>query len=296
VHTSPETPSPHPPLEFGLVLRRPPRLLGIDPFYAEFIAGMENVLADYDGSVLLEVVPSLARERESYERWAAAGTITGVVLADLVEGDERAVFLQSLGIATIVLGETEPPPGVAAVQVDNYAAMNEAVVRLAGLGHRVIGRVSGPPGLLHTVARTQSFDAAIDAAGVAGFVAEGDYTEAGGDAGTRELLALTEPPTAIIYDDDVMAVAGLEVASELGIDVPAALSLLAWDDSALCRLAVPPLSVMGRDVRVLGEIAARSLIAVLMGEGSSIVAAPAPRFIARGSTAIAPRRATQAAE
>jgi DNA-binding LacI/PurR family transcriptional regulator len=276
------------PVEIGLVLRRPPRLLGIDPFYAEFIAGMESVLAEHDGTVLLQVVPSLEKEKESYQRWAGSGFIAGVVVVDLVEADTRADFLRTLGLPTLVLGELEPPSGVAAVQVDNYAAMRDAVTRLTRLGHRRIGRVSGPGLLLHTRARTSAFDAAVAEAGVRGTVVEGDYTEVGGERATRILLDLAEPPTAIIYDNDLMAVAGLGVAAERGIAVPGSLSLLAWDDSVLCRLAEPPLSVMSRDVHALGEMAARSLVGLLRGEEPVILKAPAPRFITRGSTGTAP--------
>ncbi|TFB99630.1 LacI family transcriptional regulator [Cryobacterium mannosilyticum] len=284
----PQSPSLAIGLEIGLVLRRPPRLLGIDPFYAEFIAGMERVLAVRDGSVLLQVVPSLTKETETYRRWAASGQVAGVVLADLVDDDGRADFLRTLGIPALVLGEKAPPAGVAAVQVDNYAAMTDAVTRLADLGHRRIGRVSGPRPLLHTRARTEAFEDATAALGAHGVVVEGDYTEESGGRATRSLLGLADPPTAIIYDNDLMAVAGLGVAAELGIDVPGSLSLLAWDDSALCQLATPPLSVMSRDVRALGEMAAGALLGLIRDEVPVILPAPSPRFITRGSTATAP--------
>ncbi len=276
------------PVEIGLVLRRPPRLLGIDPFYAEFIAGLERVLAADDVTVLLQVVPSLKRETETYERWAKSGQVAGVVLVDLAPDDTRADFLLGLGIPTLVLGEQPPPPGVAAVQVDNYGAMRDAVTRLTDLGHRRIGRVSGPHRMLHTLARTEAFEAAIAELGAFGAVEEGDYSEESGESATRRLLALADPPTAIIYDNDLMAIAGLGVAAELGIDVPLSLSLLAWDDSALCQLATPPLSVMSRDVRALGETAARSLCGLIADGNPSIVRAPSPSFITRGSTGSAP--------
>lgn len=276
------------PLEIGLVLRRPPRLLGIDPFYAEFIAGMESVLAADDGSVLLQMVPSLKQETETYERWAKPGQVSGVVLADLVDDDGRADFLRALGIPTLVLGEKAPPAGVAAVQVDNHGAMTDAVIRLTDLGHRRIGRVSGPHPLLHTRARTEAFEAAIAELGAYGVLVEGDYTEESGEQATRGLLGRSNPPTAIIYDNDLMAVAGLGVAAELGIDVPGSLSLLAWDDSAVCQLATPPLSVMSRDVRALGEMAVGALLGLIRDGVPTILRAPPPRFITRATTRSAP--------
>jgi DNA-binding LacI/PurR family transcriptional regulator len=258
-------------------------MLGIEPFYAEFIAGMDDRLAPHNGSVLLQVVPTLERELESYERWASSGQVSAVVLGDLIEHDVRPGFLHELGIPTLVLGEPELPPGISAIRVDNYAAMSEAVARLVALGHTRIGRVSGPSGLFHTRQRTLAFESATAEAGIVGATAVGDYTEEGGEVATRQLLSAPQPPTCIIYDNDIMAVAGLGVAYGLGIAVPGALSILAWDDSTLCRLAVPPLSAMNSDVHALGELAASTILDLLAGGPASTIEAPPPRFISRGS-------------
>ena len=127
--------------------------------------------------------------------------------------------------------------------------------------------------------------------GVLGHGVEGDYTEEGDERATRSLLGPADPPTAIIYDHDVTAIAGLGVAYDLGIDVPGSPSLLAWDDSTLCRLAVPPLSAMRRDVHRLREIAARALLGVIAGEEPAIPEAPSLRCVTRGSPAPAPKPA-----
>lgn len=272
----------------GIILRRSPRMLGIEPFYAEFIAGMEDVLAIERRSVLLQIVPTLEKELESYERWAATAQVAGVIVGDLVENDPRPAILHRLEIPTLVVGEPELPPGISAIRVDNYGAMLDAVTRLRAMGHTRIDRVSGPQHLFHTRLRTQAFDAAAADIGVSGRSVEGDYTEESGEKATRALLTRDDPPTAIIYDNDVMAVAGLGVAYEMKVDVPGELSLLAWDDSTLCRLAVPPLSAMSSDVHALGALAARSLLGVIAGDPEAILQAPPSHFIERGSTA--PRR------
>jgi DNA-binding LacI/PurR family transcriptional regulator len=269
----------------GLVLRRSPRTLGIDPFYSEIIAGMEGVLGERGYSVLLQVVPDLDAELATYERWAGLGTVAGVLLSDLVEEDVRADRLRALGLAAVVLGEPASSEPVTSVRVDNYGAMRDAVHALTRLGHRRIGRVSGPLSLLHSKARASAFDSAVREAGAEGSIVEGDYTESSGAVATRALLAAATPPTAIVYDNDMMAVGGLAVAQELGIPVPEQLSLLAWDDSTFCRLAVPPLSAMSHDVHELGQLAGVALLALLGGGRVPSREAPLPHFIPRGTTA-----------
>jgi len=115
--------------------------------------------------------------------------------------------------------------------------------------------------------------------------AEGDYTAESGATATQQLLGQPDAPTAIMYDNDVMALAGIEVARNRGIEVPDALSILAWDDSHLCRLATPPLSAMSHDVNAQGMLAARLLLDVLDGNQPVDTVIPKPVFLQRGSTA-----------
>src|SRR6266545_1739485 len=56
------------------------------------------------------------------------------------------------------------------------------------------------------------------------------------------LLSSPTRPTAVLYDNDVMAVAGMSVAYEMGVDVPLDLSIVAWDDSVLCEIVHPQLT------------------------------------------------------
>ena len=92
-------------------------------------------------------------------------------------------------------------------------------------------------------------------------------------------------PTAIIYDNDVMAVAGLAVAHEMGLSVPADVSLVAWDDSPLCQLVHPALTALSRDIPAYGAVAARQLLAVIAGEEAASVRGDSLHLVPRGSTA-----------
>jgi DNA-binding LacI/PurR family transcriptional regulator len=268
----------------GVVLRRSPRNLGIERFYYEVIAGMEQELRSRGMQVLLQVVNTLEDELESYRRWADSDKVMGVLMVDLIEGDPRAAVIDALGLPAVILGEPLTEGHQAVVSLDNYQAMADAVRQLAALGHVRIGRVTGPAPLLHTQARTQALEDVVAADGLSGASVEGDYSSASGVAGTRELLQSETPPTVIIYDNDVMAVAGLDVAHELGIAVPEELSLLAWDDSTLCLLASPRLSAMTHDVHQLGTFAANSLLALIDGQPTTTRIAPQPVFIQRGTT------------
>jgi len=112
-----------------------------------------------------------------------------------------------------------------------------------------------------------------------------DYTAVQGAGVTRTLLTSTESPSAIIYDNDAMAVAELGVASEFGIDVPRDLSVIAWDDSPLCEATYPKLSALSHDVTRHGAHVARRLFDRMDGIEPGSFLDSVPTLRTRGSTA-----------
>ncbi|MCC2316303.1 LacI family DNA-binding transcriptional regulator [Cellulomonas xiejunii] len=274
----------------GLVLARPARMLGIEPFFMELIGGIEETLSCDDRSLLLHVVPDHDAEIAAYRRWGHGRLVDAVVLVNLVVDDLRPAVLAELGLPTVVVGGPERAlADVAHVWIDNAQAMRDAVGYLVDLGHTTVGRVSGPAALAHTRSRTEAFLTECATQGVHGVVVEGDYGEESGRRAARTLLGRNDPPSALVFDNDVMAVAGLGVANELGLTVPHDVSLLAWDDSPLCRLAHPALSAMSLDVHAMGVQVADAVLNLLASGRPTTSTAPLPRLVARGSTARRPR-------
>ncbi|CAN5234682.1 substrate-binding domain-containing protein [soil metagenome] len=272
----------------GLVLARPARMLGHEPFFGELIAGIEEILAAEDRSLLLHVVPDLAAEIGAYRRWAAGAMVDAVVVVNLVVDDPRPSVLTELRIPAVVVGGARAGMAFTNVWIDDAQAMRDAVAYLVGLGHTRLARVSGPLPLLHTRSRGDAFIDECARLSVEAVNVEGDYTEDAGKRATRSLLGRRGAPSAIVFDNDVMALAGLAVAGEMGIDVPRQLSLLAWDDSALCRLATPPLSAMALDVHGMGQQVGTCVLNTLADGPVQALMAPLPRLSARGSTGRAP--------
>lgn len=180
------------------------------------------------------------------------------------------------------------PAALSTVWADDAGAMTQVLDHLHRLGHRRITHVAGLPGLAHTARRMASLRAWSERHGLGPGQVRSvvtDYSDAEGAAATRRVLADPRPPTALVYDNDVMAVAGAAVAAELGIPVPARLSLVAWDDSALCRVTHPRLTALVRDTTAFGRLAAEELLAVLAGGPPRVRASELPRLEPRDSTA-----------
>ena len=276
----------------GLALCRPARILGIEPFFMELISGVEAELSARSYALTLQVVSDQEAEIAVYRRWWAERRVDGVLVCDLRTDDRRVPALEELQLPAVVIGGPGHTGGLASVWADDAAALVETVEYLVALGHRRIARVGGLPSLLHTEIRTEAFTGVCRRLGLdEATTVWSDYTGEEGARATRRLLSSAARPTAVIYDNDVMAIAGLAVAQEMGLTVPGDLSIVAWDDSPLCRLVHPPLTALGRDIPAYGAHAARQLLAVIAGEPAAVVQDETAHLTPRGSTA--PPRTTE---
>jgi len=172
----------------GLVLARPARLLGVEPFFMEFIAGIEETLAARDLSILLHVVPAHDAEVQAYRRWADRRLVDAVIVVNLVEGDERPGVLRGLGLPCLLVGAWGEPD-LPTVRTDDAGPERAALAHLRELGHLRVARVTGPARLLHTQARTAALIEECRAIGVEPILLEGDYSDEAGARLTRRLLA-----------------------------------------------------------------------------------------------------------
>jgi DNA-binding LacI/PurR family transcriptional regulator len=274
----------------GLAICRPARVLGIEPFFMELISGLEAELSARTYGLTLQVVTDLDGELAVYRRWWAERRVDGVILVDLRVEDPRVPALERLGLPAVAIGDPRGTGQIAGVWADDAGALTEVVEYLVALGHERIARVTGLPDLLHTRIRDEAFLSACARAGVREpMVVPADYTGESGARITRRLLSARNGATAVVYDNDVMAIAGLAVAQEMGRAVPGDLSIVAWDDSPLCQLVHPPLTAVSRDIPAYGGHAARHLLAAIAGEHIANFQDETPRLVPRGSTA-PPRR------
>ncbi len=272
----------------GLTLQRPPKTLGVEPFFMELISGLEAELSLFSYALLLQMVPDHHEEIAVYRRWWSDRSVDGVLVCDVREGDLRISALEELGLPAVVIGPPSASGSLASIWSDDGVSLVEAVEYLAALGHRRIARVGGIPGLVHTAFRSEAFGrAASDLGLVSALTVPTDYTGEDGARATRRLLSMAKRPTALIYDNDIMAIAGLAVAQEMGLSVPADLSIVAWDDSPICRLVHPPLTALTRDIAAYGTHAARMLLAAIDGKPVGSMHDEPARLTPRGSTASA---------
>jgi LacI family transcriptional regulator len=121
-------------------------------------------------------------------------------------------------------------------------------------GHRRIGYVSGSPDQSASLLRRRGYERALVSFGVdidETLIVPGDYTYRSGMEAAERLLNLPTRPTAIFAANDDMAAAVVGVAHRLGLDVPGALSVCGFDDTAIATTVWPELTTIRQPVSAM---------------------------------------------
>jgi LacI family transcriptional regulator len=161
------------------------------------------------------------------------------------------------------------PSALPTLTADNLQGARLGVDHLLGLGHTRIGMVTGRPDLVSAQLREQGYREAHAAAGVPvdeDLLEPGDYEPEAARLAARALLTRPEPPTAVFAANDLSALATLEVAAELGIDVPDRLSVVGFDNIPESAVTQPPLTTVQQPIRQMGRDSIAMLVALIAGE------------------------------
>jgi DNA-binding LacI/PurR family transcriptional regulator len=273
----------------GLVIARPADTLGVEPFFMRFIAGLERELSGRRTALLLQVVEDHRAAIDAMRLCWAERRVDGMVLTDLWTDDSRIPVIEELQMPAVLVGRPRADTRLPAVWTDDETAVVSAVDYLVALGHCRLARVAGLPALDHTQVRIAAFRQAVRGHGLGEpMVVETDYTWEEGARATRALLCRRDRPTAIMFDNDLMASAALNVAQEMGLAVPAELSIVAGDDSQLCVLVRPALTALSWDIQAYGVHCARVLLDMIDGLAPDSHRESAARLVVRASTAAPP--------
>jgi LacI family transcriptional regulator len=262
-----------------------------NPVLAEAVLGAERELRAAGYSILLTDSEGAAELEAAHIRELEQRRVDGYLLSLADEGHaETAEVLRSLDVPMVLL-DRDLPAGVIAARAcfDHSAGMRDAVNHLLALGHRHVALISGGP-LRPARQRREGIEAAIAAHGDGGrcTVYEGELSIEHGSRATVEILASNPRATAIIAGSNMLMHGALRALRAAGVTLGHDISFVGCDDVAVAELHSPPIAVVRRNNRSIGEHAAKLLLA-LFERGSQVEDIVLPtEFIARPSCGPAP--------
>ena len=255
-----------------------------NPVYTRIIRGAFERALERDFVVLLvEDVDPLQADRTA-SRLVQAGRIDGLMIASARPGHPLLRSVRRDRVPHVFVNRGVAKSGRNVV-IDEAGASAAALEHLLSLGHRRIGHVAGPRALDTARRRTNGFVEAAASHGLKVEVAEGDFGESGGATAAQDLLGRRPGPDRALHEHAQPGRRRVPRRLELGIDVPAELSLVGYDDMPLAEYLRPPLTTVRTPLAELGAAAVDALVEQLLGgEPSDVVVGADPEVVVRSST------------
>ncbi|MGW8366735.1 LacI family DNA-binding transcriptional regulator [Streptomyces wedmorensis] len=253
-------------------------------FFAHVYTGAAVAAARHGFGVVL--YPSPDGVGPARDPFASAQAALDGVIASSMAADALKAF-RGTDLPLVMLDSDPSDPGASAhLNLDVADGMRRVTEHLLGLGHRRF---------LHLASAVPSWTFDVRAAALADALRGAELRTVRSplnvaDAWTAAHAALDtrEPrPTAVICDDDILAVGVLKVARRLGLRVPEDLSITGFDDLALATAVEPELTTVRLPAEEFGRRGMEALLAVLAGEPAPPVTLPV-ELVRRGSTGPAP--------
>jgi LacI family transcriptional regulator len=251
--------------------------------------------ADHDYQVLVCPTGGDPEREAAFLETVRAHHFDGVVVAGSGANTELINDLVRHGRAVVTMNREVPGSLAASVMPTYERAARLAAEHLLGLGHIRIAAIGGPPEVSSGKLHHAGFTAAMATAGVPvdeGLVHRGPFTPEFGRAAAAELLALAEPPTAVLVSNHEASFGVLPVLGERGLAVPTELSVICTEEEPFYDWTSPRLTTVDNRPGIQAERAAALLLAQLTDAYRDPVPCAElvePELVERGSTA-APHR------
>ncbi len=265
-----------------------------DPFFSMAIEALSTEALARGYNVVLGSAHSKADEAIALKAVLETRHCDAILLlGDMRDEPKFLDDLRASQTPVIALWHGTELEGVPTVNIDNRAGMVAALDHLIDKGHERIAFIGGRP-LGDIRERRTAFYEHLEEKGIAvpeEYVQNVINDPAGGDAAYRNLVALDNPPTAVVCSTDHLATGVLHAAADLGMVVPRDLSVVGFDDIPMASFTVPSLTTVHMPVAEMTALAAR----LAMDEpedgqsGAATSFVVTPTLVVRESTGEAPR-------
>jgi LacI family transcriptional regulator len=250
-----------------------------NPYFTEILQGVEAAALEAGYSLLIADPHDDPEHERKVVQLLHERRVDGMIVAPSARPRELVGYLRRHSVPTVFLDRmigadvlegprmagaaTPDGPWYDQVCADSAEPTARLVTHLAGLGHRRIGLVAGLPGLSTTGERVSGYRDGLTAAGLAfdeRLLLSGNSESAGAEQATAALLALPDPPTALVTANNAMTIGALRALRRRGLSVPDDIALCCFDDFAWADLFSPRLTAIAQPSRELGGEAVRVLL------------------------------------
>ncbi len=212
------------------------------PSFVQRLRGIAGALSPKNSELIIYTVDSTNHLQRYLSTLPLTGNLDGLIILSLPLGDADAERLIDHELPTVLI--EYPHPKLNCVEIDDVQGGYMAATYLLKKGHRRIaflGDTDLPEYSIHPVSlRLSGFRQALKESGIDlpdSFVRLAPYSQEQTRHVARDLLSLSEPPTAIFAATDFQALGVLKAARQLNVDVPKKLAVIGFDDLDMAEYA-----------------------------------------------------------
>ncbi len=253
-------------------------------FFSKILTALRREFEAKNYDITFIARNSLNRTR-SYLSKVKQKRLDGVIVADVDYNDEKVRELLMGDIPSVAVDFISDKCNC--VYSDNYTGMYELTKYCCGQGHRRIAFIHGQNTCI-TEQRLSGFRDALRDCGVSlreEYVIGGEYYNIETCYERfKQLFSLPLPPSCVMISDDYSLFGVQKAAAELGLSIPAHVSVVGYDDIDLAKYFLPPLTTVHQDADEIGGTAARLLLDTIEGHKKQVEQVVIPtRTVIRGS-------------
>jgi DNA-binding LacI/PurR family transcriptional regulator len=242
----------------ALVVSEPETRVFSDPFFPAIVHGISTTIADTELQLVLLIAQG-EREHRKVERYVRQGHVDGVILMSLHDDDRLPRSLHDAAIPTVLVGRCRGAP-LAYVDADNRGGARIATSHLLSTGRKKVATITGRMDMAVAIDRFDGYRDALAESGLPFLVADGDFSESGGELAMAKLLQQHPDLDGVFAASDAMAIGALRALKGAGRQVPAEVALIGFDDVPAAESTRPPLTTIRQP---LGDMA-KALINLLL--------------------------------
>lgn len=240
-----------------------------EPFFTEFISGLGDALSGQNFDLLVANAKTEEMEHRLYERWINSRKVDGIVLNRIQKQDWRVQYLAKTNMPFTALGKSQDGLEYPHIQIDGKQGYVDLVQHLLANGFSRMAFIGGHENLINHIDRLLWFKTALEKFGIPvdpKMCPSADMTSTGGYLAARQLLALSDPPNAILCVNDETAFGVLHAAHEHRLIVGQDIAIAGFDGVQDSIHSEYPITTLKIPVSNVAGQLAHMLLALINGE------------------------------
>lgn len=234
-----------------------------NPFYTRVIAGVEIEVENYDYNLLFSTIKLDALESKEVPSIISQNKVDGLILAGADINQDMIRAIEELKFPTVLVDNYLRSPIMDSIVSDNFNGAMEAVKYLIELGHKNIAFAGGPMSHPSFEERYKAFQLEMLENNLEinkKFVKYQDHlSQDMGERLAEQFLKAEKLPTAVFAANDAIAIGLLQTFNKYGVEVPADISIIGFDNIELTAFTSPKITTVSVDKEGMGQEAARKL-------------------------------------